>query len=249
MFTDGRTITLASYYIAQYEVTQSQYQAIMKGDKTANAEPSYFGTKAGDKENTSSLPVENVTWYDAVYFCNKLSESLKLTPVYTITNIRRDEETKAIVYADVTADISKNGYRLPTEAEWEYAARGGNIKSANWSAPYAGSKTANDVSWNVKNSGNKTQEVGKKQANELGVFDMSGNVWEWCHDWYDYTVETGTFENPTGPEQGRVRIERGGSFADWEENTSVTYRGSHTPSYKDNYLGFRLVRTNDMPGM
>jgi len=150
------SVTVSSFYVGKFEVTQKEYQNVM------GKNPSYF-----KGENN---PVENVTWYDAVKYCNKRSEKEGRTPSYNING------------NNVTCDFSANGYRLPTEAEWEYAARGGN-KSQNYK--YSGSNKIGDVAWYDSNSGLRTHPVGQKAPNELGIYDMTGNVWEWCWDWYD----------------------------------------------------------------
>jgi formylglycine-generating enzyme required for sulfatase activity len=154
-----------------------------------------------------SCPVENVSWNDVQDFIRKLNKQLG------------------------------KDYRLPTEAEWEYAARGGN-KSKGYK--YAGGNVLESVGWNTDNSGSKTHEVGQKQANELGLYDMTGNVWEWCSDWYgNYT--SGAQSNPKGPNSGSYRVLRGGS---WDCNAiycRVSDRNFNSPDYRLTDYGFRLV--------
>ena len=208
-------VTVNSFYIGKYEVTQAQYQEIMGNN------PSDF---RGD-----NLPVEQVRWYDAVSFCNRLSKREGLEPCYTIND------------TDVTCDFTKNGYRLPTEAEWEYAARGGNQSQGY---KYSGSNNPDAVAWYYDNSENQTHDVGSKQPNELGIYDMSGNVWEWCWDWYalDY-YENSPYDNPKGPNIGLPRVRRGGCWANIARHVRMANRSYVIPSSSSNYLGFRLLRT------
>ncbi len=165
-------VTLDSFYISRYEVTQKEFKELM------GYNPSNF---KGDNN-----PVENVTWFDTVIYANKLSEKEGLPPYYKIDDIRREKEQ--IISASITI-IGGKGYRLPTEAEWEYAAWGG-IKSNG--TRYSGSNDIREVAW-YKES--RTSPVGKKISNELEIYDMNGNVSEWCWDWYgDYTESS--IKNP-----------------------------------------------------
>lgn len=154
-----------------------------------------------------NLPVELVSWDDVQEFIRKLN-----------------------------AKTGKQ-YRLPTEAEWEYAARGGT-KSKGYK--YSGSNTLSNVAWFYANSGNTTHPVGSKMPNELGLYDMSGNVWEWCGDWsgeYGSSAQT----NPTGPSSGSYRVLRGGSWYDNAGDCRVSSRCNYSPDYRDYIMGFRLV--------
>jgi len=218
------TVTLSAFSIGKYEVTQAQYQTV-----TGNNPSNFSG---------SNLPVERVTWFDAVEFCNKLSQREGLQAVYTISG-RRPSTGYPITSAIVMANWSKNGYRLPTEAQWEYAAKGGNESPENYT--YAGSNDVNGVAWYSGNSDSKTHEVGTKAPNGLGLYDMSGNVWEWCWDWYDsYSSEAQT--DPDGVYSGAYRVRRGGGWTISAELVRSAYRGNRDPSGRDDYIGFRLVR-------
>jgi formylglycine-generating enzyme required for sulfatase activity len=187
------SVTLDSYYIAETEVTQAQWRAIM------GTNPSNF---SGDNR-----PVEKVSWDDAQEFCRKLSQ------------------------------LTGKTYTLPTEAQWEYAARGGK-KSKGYK--YSGRNSINDVAWYNDNSRSMTHSVKQKQPNELGLYDMSGNVWEWCSDWYgDYSSSNQT--NPTGPSSGSFRVLRGGSWYDNAGYCRVSSRVSNDPSSRYDIMGFRLV--------
>jgi formylglycine-generating enzyme required for sulfatase activity len=189
----AHSVTLSSYYIGKYEVTQAQWKAVM------GSNPSYF---EGD-----NLPVEEVSWNSVQEFICKLNQQ-----------------------------TGKN-YRLPTEVEWEFAARGGN-KSRGYK--YSGSNTAGNVAWYDDNSGYKTHPVGTKSPNELGIYDMSGNVWEWCSDWYG-KYSSGSQTNPRGASSGSYRVDRGGSWYDFAGYVRVSNRGSLTPVIRNHYLGFRLA--------
>lgn len=187
--------SLDTFYIGKYPVTQYQWQ------KITGTNPSYF---RGD-----NFPVERVSWYDAVQFCNALSKSEGFDPCYEINGY------------DVKLITSAAGYRLPTEAEWEYAARGGALSKKY---QYAGSDYLEAVGWYDGNSEKKTHEVGEKTPNELNLYDMSGNVWEWCWDCI-----------------GSARVYRGGSWGSSAGGCAVSYRHDFAPGSAYNNLGFRLV--------
>ncbi|HOQ79509.1 MAG TPA: SUMF1/EgtB/PvdO family nonheme iron enzyme [Candidatus Cloacimonadota bacterium] len=210
------SVTLSSFYIGKYPVMQKEWQAVMGNNPSKNK---------GD-----NLPVGNVSWFDVVEYCNKLSEKEGLTPAYTI-----NEE-------DVTCDWSANGYRLPTEAEWEYAARGGKESKGY---DYSGSNNVDDVAWHQRNSDMKTHDVGTKDPNELGIYDMSGNVFEWCWDRYEAEYYSESPESdPNGPDNGAGRVIRGGSCYNTYVDCLVVYRSSESEYYRHNSeLGFRVVRT------
>lgn len=284
VFVNGRTVTLSDFYMGRYEVTQDEYKEVMQGQKvtvdeteyTLDAEPSAckkgstsyavdFGKEQGKR------PVENVTWYDAVWYCNARSTKEGLEPAYSITVTDMSYDGTHIEEAEVTLDLSKNGYRLPTEAEWEYAARGGDPNAADWDYTFSGEKTAagksyNDsinagmdtVGWYNHNNkdgttgksdatnsadGRGTHQVGQKQPNALGLYDMSGNVAEWCWDWHDWDVSSESVSNPTGPASGSFRVYRGGSWDDNASDASVCNRNSIWPDWNQSDCGFRVVRS------
>jgi formylglycine-generating enzyme required for sulfatase activity len=157
-----------------------------------------------------NLPVERVSWNDAQEFIRKLN---------TMTG--------------------KN-YRLPTEAEWEYAARGG---SQSRGFKYSGSNSIGDVAWYSENSGSKTHPVGTKRANELGIYDMTGNVWEWVQDWFG-GYSSGSQTNPVGPSSGSDRVFRGGSWSPVAGDARVSFRGGFVPGDRIVFLGFRLASSS-----
>ena len=187
------SVTLSSYYIGKYEVTQAEWRAVM------GSNPSCF---KGD-----NLPVENISWNDCQEFIRKLNS------------------------------LTGKKFRLPTEAEWEFAARGGNNSSGY---KYSGSGNIGSVAWYTENSNGKTHPVGQKSPNELGLYDMSGNVYEWCQDCYgSYPSYAQT--NPTGPNSGSYRVLRGGGWSSYAWLCRVSGRDVIAPDFSSNFLGLRLV--------
>ena len=204
-----------SFFMSRHEVTQKQWREVM------GSNPSYF---KGD-----NLPVELISWFDAVEYCNRLSEKEGLTACYSESG------------DDMRCDFSANGYRLPSEAEWEYAARGGN-KSKGYS--WAGAASAEEVGWCEENSGKKTHEVGQKIPNEIGLHDMSGNVSEWCWDRFGEYIAAPQ-SDPRGPSAGSsYRVTRGGCWFYSSGYLRTAFRGSDPPTSAGHALvGFRPVRT------
>ncbi len=205
------------HYVILSNFSISQYevtQAVWK--RVVMWKQSHGGTSLSPTPSyfagNSLLPVETVSWNDISLWLGYLNEILGTTT-----------------------------YRLPTEAEWEYAARGGTHWNDNFT--YSGSNNLDSVAWYYSNSGNKTHKVGTKGANQLGIYDMSGNVWEWCSDWYGpYSSTTQT--DPQGPTSGSSRVFRGGSFVSSDFNCRVAVRNYGTPGFRDFGIGFRLSRTN-----
>ena len=190
-------VTLKSFYIGKFEVTQKQWRAI------TGSNPSGF-------QNCDDCPVERVSWEEVQSFLNALNQK------------------------------TGKKYRLPTEAEWEYAAQGGN-KTMNW--PYAGGKDVNATGWYVMNAKKTTHPVGQKQPNELGIYDMSGNVLEWCSDWFNPKYyQVSPTSDPTGPIQGELRVARGGSWMNKPGTLKVTFRRGIKPNATYSDVGFRIVR-------
>ena len=234
--TPVHTVTLSSFSISRYEVTQKEYETV-----TGYLPSGIAATAKGDK-----FPVYLISWYDAVEFCNKLSDLEGLTPVYTITD-RTPVTGYPITSATVTANWSNNGYRLPTEAEWEYAAKGGPLADIDPDPDdveyytYAGGNNAALVA-RTGNNNTVPLAVGSftNGANQLGLYDMSGNAYEWCWDWFA-AYQSGPQNNPTGPSTGTQRVMRGGSFRNTIAYATVVYRMQNDPDTTQ-ALGIRLVR-------
>jgi|GEM_PF-516416 len=208
-------VSLSAYYIGETEVTQELWQAVMGNN------PSNF---SGSAKN----PVETINWYECIAFCNELTSKV-MGENHCVYKRNGD---------NVTADFTKKGFRLPTEAEWEYAAMGGKKYK------YAGCNSEHelkDYAWYKDNSDNKTHEVGQKKPNGYGLYDMSGNVWEWCWNWWSATIPSDTQSNPKGPAFGSNRVLRGGSWLDNTYSCACAFCGSYKPDIRSSIAGLRLV--------
>ncbi|MDD4310030.1 MAG: SUMF1/EgtB/PvdO family nonheme iron enzyme [Candidatus Cloacimonetes bacterium] len=229
-FNNGTSVTLSSFYMSKYELTQAEYQAVM------GVNPSFW--------QQTDRPVEQVSWFNAIEYCNRRSINEGITPCYSYSTYGTNPSNwpsgwniSNANHTNVACNWTANGYRLPTEMEWQFAARGGNL-THNYT--YSGSNDINAVAWYDSNSGS-THTVGTKAANELGLFDMSGNVCEWNWDIYG-SYPSGAQTNPHGATSGSDRVLRGGNWTHWDTFCAVHFRNNSNATLNIHDTGFRCVR-------
>ena len=258
VFVSGRKLEIASFYMSDHEVTRGEYKAVMGIDPSEAKAYDKDGNELTGDDNVKNNPVNYISWYDALVYCNTRSIKEGLTPCYSIDGKTDPKDWGSVptsrndTWDAATCDFTADGYRLPTEAEWEWAARGGGE-----SYTYAGSDNMDEVAWYTENTNDTgTRDVKTKKANGYGLYDMSGNVWEWCWDWYG-SISSDT--EGSGPASGSYRCQRGGSWSSGAGSAQVAFRYYNNPYYRDEYYdpacylyyggpyhlniyGFRLVR-------
>jgi formylglycine-generating enzyme required for sulfatase activity len=222
------SITVSPFYMDSTELTQADYLALM------GVNPSYF---TGDLNR----PVESVSWFDAALYCNKRSKQGGLDTAYRYdAKLVYAGTTTCSLLTNLQVDMTKNGYRLPTEAEWEYTCRAGTTTRCFWGDD---SSAGGSYAWDYANSNSTTHPAATKLPNAWGLYDMAGNVWEWCNDWYD-TYQSGAQTDPQGAANGSFRVLRGGS---WYNDLSgvgdlrSACRGGSSPDGCGDGYGFRCV--------
>lgn len=231
-FNGTDSVSVSSFYLDQFELTQREYLDVMGNN------PSYF-------RSVANAPVESVSWFDAIEYCNRRSLFEGYKPVYSYANSGTNPGTwpegwnlDFNNHLKITWDRTADGYRLPTEMEWMWAARGGLLSRG---VKYSGSKKIDAVAWYQKNSDSRTHTVGTKICQELPLWDMSGNVMEWVWDIHGpYPAEAQ--KDPAGPDNGSTRVLRGGAYNRPALYAEVSHRESENPTMQADHIGFRVCR-------
>jgi formylglycine-generating enzyme required for sulfatase activity len=227
------SVMVSAFYMDATDVTQGSFRQLM------GYNPSFC---TGNRMR----PVEMVTWFDAALYCNARSRHEGKDTVYSYSSVTRNSQ-RCTGLAGVTADFSKNGYRLPTEAEWEYACRAGSATDYYWgrncppSSPADTLAIDSNVVWWHDNAPNGTQPVATRKPNAWGLYDMIGNVSQWCNDWFG-SYSGGDQIDPTGPSTGKFRVLRGGSWRENDIPLRAAYRNNNFPNNMNHFYGFRCVR-------
>jgi formylglycine-generating enzyme required for sulfatase activity len=227
-------VTLSPFYISVCEITRLQFEKVLIDPSDKNM--------PGRRQEPNEDPVQMVPWFQAVEFCNRMSDYEHVAPYYVLNNPREEEGNR--IYDVVIPDSKGYGFRLPTEAEWEYACRAG---SAGLFCFGNNTQQLDDYAWHFGNSWEKkTNKVKMKEPNAFGLYDMHGNVSEWCHDWYEPNYSTTQpVTDPLGPSAGQIRVIRGGNYMwGWEDCRSAARfpARSHAPWFFHRSVGFRVAR-------